>query len=54
MIGSLIGTPNQVEAVTANFEKRAPVFTDPDEVLHGDAARLPPRDSHPVPSETAV
>jgi enoyl-CoA hydratase/carnithine racemase len=29
-IGSLIGTPNQVEAVTAFFEKRAPAFTDPD------------------------
>ena len=25
VIGSLIGTPNQVETVTANFEKRAPV-----------------------------
>ena len=29
MIGSLIGTPNQVEAVAAFFEKRAPTFTDP-------------------------
>jgi enoyl-CoA hydratase/carnithine racemase len=28
-IASLIGTPNQVEAVTAYFEKRAPVFADP-------------------------
>jgi enoyl-CoA hydratase/carnithine racemase len=28
-IGSLIGQPNQVEAVTAYFDKRAPVFTDP-------------------------
>jgi enoyl-CoA hydratase/carnithine racemase len=28
-IGSLIGSPNQVEAVTAYFEKRAPVFADP-------------------------
>jgi enoyl-CoA hydratase/carnithine racemase len=28
-IGSLIGTPNQVEAVTAYFEKRPPVFADP-------------------------
>jgi enoyl-CoA hydratase/carnithine racemase len=28
-IGSLIGSPNQVEAVAAYFEKRAPVFTDP-------------------------
>ncbi|WP_285653926.1 crotonase/enoyl-CoA hydratase family protein [Actinomycetospora sp. NBRC 106375] len=28
-IGALIGSPNQVEAVTAGFEKRAPVFTDP-------------------------
>ena len=27
-IRSLIGSPNQVEAVTAYFEKRAPVFTD--------------------------
>ena len=27
-IRSLIGTPNQVEAVTAYFEKRAPNFTD--------------------------
>ncbi len=29
VIGSLIGRPNQVEAVMANFEKRAPSFTDP-------------------------
>jgi enoyl-CoA hydratase/carnithine racemase len=28
-IGSVIGSPNQVEAVTAFFEKRAPVFADP-------------------------
>jgi enoyl-CoA hydratase/carnithine racemase len=28
-IASLIGTPNQVEAVSAYFEKRAPVFADP-------------------------
>jgi enoyl-CoA hydratase/carnithine racemase len=27
-IGALIGTPNQVEAVMANFEKRAPAFSD--------------------------
>jgi enoyl-CoA hydratase/carnithine racemase len=27
-IGSIIGRPNQVEAVTAFFEKRAPVFQD--------------------------
>jgi enoyl-CoA hydratase/carnithine racemase len=27
-IGSLVGTPNQVEAVTAYFEKRPPSFTD--------------------------
>src|SRR4051812_7737325 len=27
-IGALIGSPNQVEAVTAGFEKRAPVFED--------------------------
>jgi enoyl-CoA hydratase/carnithine racemase len=27
-IGSLIGTPNQVEAVMANVEKRAPAFRD--------------------------
>jgi enoyl-CoA hydratase/carnithine racemase len=29
VIGSLIGTPNQVETVMANFEKRAPNYTDP-------------------------
>jgi enoyl-CoA hydratase/carnithine racemase len=29
VIGSLIGTPNQVEAITANFENRPPKFTDP-------------------------
>jgi enoyl-CoA hydratase/carnithine racemase len=29
VIGSLIGTPNQVESVAAFFEKRAPSFTDP-------------------------
>jgi enoyl-CoA hydratase/carnithine racemase len=29
-IASLIGTPNQVEAVAAYFEKRAPSFADPD------------------------
>ncbi|PVZ05824.1 crotonase/enoyl-CoA hydratase family protein [Actinomycetospora cinnamomea] len=28
-IGALIGSPNQVEAVTAGFEKRDPAFTDP-------------------------
>jgi enoyl-CoA hydratase/carnithine racemase len=28
-IASLIGTPNQIEAVTAYFEKRPPVFADP-------------------------
>jgi len=27
---TLIGTPNQLEAVAANFEKRPPVFKDPD------------------------
>jgi enoyl-CoA hydratase/carnithine racemase len=27
-IGALIGSPNQVEAVTASFEKRAPAFKD--------------------------
>lgn len=27
---ALIRQPNQIEAVTANFQKRAPVFTDPD------------------------
>jgi enoyl-CoA hydratase/carnithine racemase len=27
-IGALIGSPNQVEAVTANFEKRLPAFKD--------------------------
>jgi enoyl-CoA hydratase/carnithine racemase len=26
---NLIGTPNQLESVKANFEKRAPVFSDP-------------------------
>jgi enoyl-CoA hydratase/carnithine racemase len=30
VIGSLIGGPNQVEAVAAYFEKRAPSFADPD------------------------
>ncbi len=29
IIGSLIGTPNQIETVMANFEKRPPVYTDP-------------------------
>jgi enoyl-CoA hydratase/carnithine racemase len=29
-IGALIGTPNQVEAVAAYFEKRPPSFADPD------------------------
>jgi enoyl-CoA hydratase/carnithine racemase len=29
VIGSLIGSPNQVEAVTAFFEKRDPAFADP-------------------------
>jgi enoyl-CoA hydratase/carnithine racemase len=29
-IGALVGTPNQVEAVAAYFEKRAPSFADPD------------------------
>jgi enoyl-CoA hydratase/carnithine racemase len=29
VIRSVIGSPNQVEAVMANFEKRAPAFTDP-------------------------
>lgn len=28
-IGSLVGRPNQAEAVMANFEKRAPNFVDP-------------------------
>jgi enoyl-CoA hydratase/carnithine racemase len=28
VMGSLIGSPNQIEAVTAYFEKRAPVFAD--------------------------
>src|SRR5437879_260983 len=28
-IGALIGTPNQVEAIKAYFEKRDPVFVDP-------------------------
>ena len=29
VIGRLIGSANQVEAVMANFEGRPPVFTDP-------------------------
>jgi enoyl-CoA hydratase/carnithine racemase len=29
-IGALIGSPNQVESVQAFFEKRPPVYTDPD------------------------
>jgi len=29
VIGSLIGRPNQVEAVMSNFEKRVAVFADP-------------------------
>ena len=29
VIGSLIGRPNQIEAITANFENRRPTFTDP-------------------------
>jgi enoyl-CoA hydratase/carnithine racemase len=29
VIGSLIGRPNQIEAVMANFEKRPAAFTDP-------------------------
>jgi enoyl-CoA hydratase/carnithine racemase len=29
VIGALIGRPNQIEAVIANFEKRPPAFTDP-------------------------
>jgi enoyl-CoA hydratase/carnithine racemase len=29
LMGSLIGSPNQIEAVTAYFEKRPPVFADP-------------------------
>ena len=29
VIGSVIGRPNQIEAVMANFEKRPSVFTDP-------------------------
>lgn len=28
--GQLIGSPNQVEAITANFEKRPPSFNDPE------------------------
>ncbi|MEZ4290858.1 MAG: hypothetical protein R3E53_10125 [Myxococcota bacterium] len=27
---TLIGSPNQVESIRANFEKRAPDFADPD------------------------
>jgi len=29
IIGNLIGKPNQVEAVMANFEKRKTAFVDP-------------------------
>jgi enoyl-CoA hydratase/carnithine racemase len=29
VIGSLVGSPNQVESVMANFEQRPPNFTDP-------------------------
>jgi len=29
VIGALIGAPNQVEAITANFQNRAPNFTNP-------------------------
>lgn len=29
VIGSLVGKPNQIEAVMSNFEKRPPAFTDP-------------------------
>jgi enoyl-CoA hydratase/carnithine racemase len=29
VISGLIGSPNQVESITANFERRPPVFTDP-------------------------
>lgn len=29
-IGALVGTPNQVEAIMAYFEKRTPVFSDPE------------------------
>ena len=29
VIGALIGTPNQVEAITANFQDRPPKFVDP-------------------------
>jgi hypothetical protein len=28
VIGAQIGTPNQIEAVTAGFEKRPPLFVD--------------------------
>ncbi len=30
VIGGLVGRTNQVEAVMANFEKRAPLFVDPE------------------------
>ena len=32
VIGSLVGQPNQIEAVMANFEKRPAAFTDPTRV----------------------
>ena len=28
--GALMGTPNQMEAIGASFEKREPVFQDPE------------------------
>jgi enoyl-CoA hydratase/carnithine racemase len=34
--GALMGTPNQIEAIGASFEKREPVFQDP---THGEVAR---------------
>ena len=29
-IGALVGSPNQVESITAYFEQRAPEYTDPE------------------------
>lgn len=38
-IGALIGSANQVEAVTAFFDKRPPVFSDPEQANPEQAAR---------------
>ena len=33
--GALMGTPNQIEAVTARLAKREPRFADPDPAARG-------------------